>query len=153
MNKMKHDIVKLREISWKSEFPVFKKFQKELIDKHSDLFEYGFSVTIQKPNSKRLKNNHLNCGTGFENAHIYFRESLVAVIYCQFSDSLKAPEIECLWIRYQWQPFLAEINNSRRQRKLGEITFNRDGHKTLQSCVNELEKLRREIVYHFEHFC
>ena len=137
----------LREKSWEREYPVFKEWQKKLTEEKIN--QYGFDVTIQNTRQRRLKINHMNTGSGFENAHIDFKGSYVATIQCSFNDSWKEPKIEYMWVRHHWKSFIEEINSSRDERKLPLIEFKRDGHQTLQTCLDELEKLRIEIVNHF----
>jgi len=145
---MIYNVKRAREKSWKREYPVFKKMQ-EIISKEK-LNKYGFNVTIQKTRERRLKQNHINCGSGFEHAHIEFKGTPVAIIYSQFNNEWEGePKIEYLWIKHHWKSFLEEINYSRSERKLPLIEFQRDGHKTLQSCLYELETLRILIVKHF----
>lgn len=145
---MAYDIKKQREESWKREYPVFKEWQEKI--SAEKLNQYGFDVLIQNPRERRLKQNHLSCGCGFEHAHIYFKGIVVATIHSQFNTHFSGKtEIEYLWIRNHWKGILDEINVSRVEIKLPQLEFKRDGHQTLQDCLNEMEDLRRSIVYHF----
>jgi len=134
--------------TWDRRFPTFKAFQKAL--RAEKLGRYSFVVNISDPNEERLKTNHINTGDGFECAHIYYKGVPIAYVYPQFPESWKKEQkIEGMWIRLNWKDVLESVNWSRCQRKMEELKFEMGGHQTLQSCLDEIEKVRTEIVNHF----
>lgn len=146
---MAYDREKEHEKDWVKKYPVYSEYQNKLLK--GKFKTYGFDVIINDPKEKRLKMNHINTGSGFETASVEFKGYNVARIYPSFDDSwsLPKPKIKYLWIVFNWRDILSGINYSREQNRLSEIPFEKE-HQTLQSCLDEMEKARKEILQHFQ---
>lgn len=146
---MAYDQKKVNEEDWEKRFPVFRKFQEDLAKENPK--KYRFDITISNPKEKRLKSNHINSGSGFETCHIKFKGVNVAYVYPVFNSGFRENrQIQSMWIDARsWTEILSTINYTRNEQGAAKIDYRREGHLTLQSCIDELEKLRRVIVEHF----
>jgi len=138
---------KIREASWKRELPVYKEFQKGI--EKEKLNKYGFDVTLANPRERRLKMNHMNTGSGFETASIEFKGTWMARVIPFVVSSTGGVYVRTLYLtNLNWETTINHINYSLSRRKLPDVGFKRE-HKTLQSCINELERVRKIIVKYF----
>ena len=147
---MAYNHEEVRTKDWEKRFPVFKKFQENLSKENPK--KYRFDIDIINPKEKRLKFNHINSGSGFENCRIRFKGIIVGYVFPTFNNTMRDErKIESMWIDARsWTEILSTINYTRSEQGDAKIDFRREGHLTLQSCIDELEKLRRVIVDHFE---
>ena len=139
--------------NWDKKLPVFQEFQSRILKEK--LKKYKFIVTIQDPEDEKLKICPSHYGAGFENARLDFGGVNVVTIYSQFKDRWdKEPKkiIESMWMDARsWTDVLGGINYSRKVRELPEIPYKREGHKTLQSCIDEIERLRKAYINYFQN--
>jgi len=141
---MAYDREKEHEKDWNKKYPAYSEYQNRFLK--GKFKTHGFDLIINEPKEKRLKMNHINTGSGFETASVEFKGYNVARIYPSFDNSwsLPRPKIEYLWIVFNWRDILGGINYARERNGLTEIHFQKE-NQTLQECLDEMEKIRKEI--------
>ena len=120
---------------------LFAEFQLKLKDEKLNL--YGFKIHIVDGG----KSSKFNTDRGFfTSAYLYFKEINFGHIMPVFNEAHKAPtKITNLHLSRGSNDLLGTINYFRQETNLKLLEFKNE-HDTLQSCIDEVEKLRQEAV-------
>ena len=120
---------------------LYASFQEKLMKEKLNL--YGFEIHICDPTSENtLFNTDRDM---FTSAYLTFKDCSFPNITPKFAGRFQAEEINGLSLSRCGQEFLGSINYHRSERGLEEIVTNRT-HDTLQSCIDEAERIRQEAV-------
>jgi hypothetical protein len=119
----------------------YKVFQDYLTKEK--LNEYNFEVIICDPEKEKF-----NTDRGFfTSAQIYFKGDIVASVEPDFSFNSK---IISMWLDLRsFRQVLNTINYSYLENNKEEFKYKRDKHKNIQTILDELEKIRLEIIKYY----
>jgi hypothetical protein len=138
-DKLTYEERKAKTIELKKK--VYAEFQAKL--KAEVLNTYGFEVYICDPESEKINTDR----DMFSSAYVYLKDNIFGDIRPIFENSYKFNsdnEITGMGLSFRNEA-LGSINYHNVEKGLDEIKINRE-HKNLQSCLDELERLRQEIV-------
>lgn len=116
---------------------LYKSFQEILLKEKINL--YGFEIHICDPTSENtLFNTNRDM---FTSAYLTFKDCQFAIITPQFRNE----KIDGLYMGRCGHDVLGSINYHRSEKGLEEIIVEKS-HQTLQSCIDEAERIRQEAV-------
>lgn len=120
---------------------LYKSFQETLMKEKLNL--YGFEIHICDPTSENtLFNTNRDM---YSSAYLLFKDCQFAIITPQFTGTFRNEKIDGLFMSRCGQEFLGSINFHRSENELEEIVVEKS-HQTLQSCIDEAERIRQEAV-------
>ena len=120
---------------------LYKSFQENLMKEKLNL--YGFQIRICDPASENtLFNTNRDMYTS---AYLEFKDCMFAIINPQFIGNFKNEKIDGLYMSRCGHDILGSINYHRSENGLEEIVVEKS-HQTLQSCIDEAERIRQEAV-------
>jgi hypothetical protein len=120
---------------------LYKSFQEALMKEKLNL--YGFEIHICDPASEgTLFNTNRDM---YNSAFLYFKDCQFAILTPQFTGAFKDKSIDGLFMGRCGQEVLGSINYHRSENGLEEIIIEKS-HQTLQSCIDEAERIRQEAV-------
>ena len=106
--------------------------KKDIINK------YSFDIII-------TEEDDFNTDRGFfTNAHIFFKGSLVATISPNFDDAINGVLVESMWIDLR-----STFHETTRTLIEEGFVFQKDDYLSLQSVLDEIERVRKEIVKYY----
>ncbi|HUU86563.1 MAG TPA: hypothetical protein VMX17_02270 [Candidatus Glassbacteria bacterium] len=133
-----------KEISIKNRQSLYKAFQENLMKEKLNL--YGFEIHINNPeDSNTIFNTSRDM---YSSATLYFKDCVFGNISPNFIGKIKDEAIESLHMSFGMcaKGVLESIDYHDSERGLKQLQAQKDSHKTLQSCIDEAERIRKEAV-------
>jgi hypothetical protein len=120
---------------------LYKSFQEILLKEKLNL--YGFEIHICDPiDENTLFNTNRDM---FTSAYLTFKDCQFAIITPQFTGTFRNDKIDGLYMGRCGHDIIGSINYHRSEKGLEEIVVEKS-HQTLQSCIDEAERIRQEAV-------